>query len=409
MLSPHDTNSILEVQKITDVKDIKFGKVDKNITIIDTEVDDEYCKKIKSLSISTDAIKRQKDLKIVFTPLHGTGITLVPRLLKEFGFENVHIVKSQEKPDGNFPTTPSPNPEEKAALALAVEQAKSINADLVLATDPDADRVGIAVKDNKGEWILLNGNQTGSLLIYYMLDAWKRANKLDGKQFICKTIVTSYLMDKIAAKFGVNCYNVLTGFKYIGQIIREKEGKETFIVGGEESYGYLVGDFSRDKDAIASCAFISEMAAVAKDKGKSLYEQLIDLYVEFGLYKESLKSITKHGKSGQDEIKQMMVSFRNHPPKMLAGSKVIKVMDYEMQRELDLQTGKISTIALPKSDVLQFLTEDGSLISARPSGTEPKIKFYFSVNAPLASKHDYEEVDKKLTQKIDQILKDLGV
>lgn len=409
MLPPHDVNSIKEVQKIKSISEIKFGAVKENIISISTEVDIDYMDKITSLSISKDAIKRQKDLKIVFTPLHGTGITLVPQLLKKFGFEHVSIVEAQATPDGNFPTTPSPNPEEKAALEMAVSQAKKIDADLVLATDPDADRVGIAVKDNKNEWILLNGNQTGSLLIYYMLNAWKEAGKINGKQFICKTIVTSYIMDAIAAKFGVKCYNVLTGFKYIGEIIKEKEGKETFIVGGEESYGYLVGDFSRDKDAIASCAFIAEMAAYAKDKGRSLYDLLIDMYVEFGLYKEKLKSITKPGKSGQEDIKAMMANFRNNPPKMLGGSKVTKLLDYELRKETDLISGKTFEIALPKSDVLQFLTEDGSLISARPSGTEPKIKFYFSVNEKLPSKSEFEAVDKKLESKIDSILADLGV
>lgn len=409
MLSPHDKNSITEVQKIKDISEIKFGKKAENIVLIGEEVDAIYLDKVTSLSVSKDAIKRQKDLKIVFTPLHGTGITLVPELLKKFGFENVSIVEAQAVPDGNFPTTPSPNPEEKAALEMAVAQAKKIDADLVLATDPDADRVGIAVKDSKGEWVLLNGNQTGSLLIYYMLNAWKEAGKIDGKQFICKTIVTSYIMDAIAAKFGVKCYNVLTGFKYIGEIIREKEGKETFIVGGEESYGYLVGDFARDKDAIASCAFIAEMAAYAKDKGYSLYDLLIDMYVEFGFYKEKLKSITKPGKSGQDDIKAMMAGYRTNPPRTLAGSQVVKLMDYELRKETDLQTGKVTDIALPKSDVLQFLTADGSLISARPSGTEPKIKFYFSVNEKLASKAEFEATDKKLDTKIEAIMKDLGL
>ncbi|TAG58649.1 MAG: phospho-sugar mutase [Cytophagales bacterium] len=409
MLSPHDTNSILEVQKITSVAEIKFSGNASNISIIGEEIDNEYLEKITSLSISKEAIKRQKDLKIVFTPLHGSGITLVPQLLQKFGFENVNIVKAQEKPDGNFPTTPSPNPEEKAALAMAVANAKEIDADLVLATDPDADRVGIAIKDLKGEWVLVNGNQTGSLLIYYMLNAWKEAGKIDGKQFICKTIVSSYIMDAIAKKFGVKCYNVLTGFKYIGEIIRKTEGKEKFIVGGEESYGYLVGDFSRDKDAVASCAFIAEMAAYAKDKGRTLYELLIDMYVEFGFYKEKLKSITKPGKSGQDEIKAMMVGFRNNPPKILAHSKVVKLMDYENSVEINLLNGVKSDILLPKSDVLQFLTEDGSLVSARPSGTEPKIKFYFSVNEKLPSKADFDIVDAKLNTKIDQIIADLGV
>ncbi len=407
MLPPHDTNSILEVQKITDVSEIKFNAIAENIISIGEEIDSIYMDKLISLSVSKEAIRRQKDLKIVYTPLHGTGITLVPNLLKKFGFENVQIVEAQAVPDGNFPTTPSPNPEEKSALALAVAQAKSIDADLVMATDPDADRVGIAVKDNKNEWILLNGNQTGSLLIYYMLNAWKEADKIDGKQFICKTIVTSYIIDAIAAKFGVKCYNVLTGFKYIGEIIKAKEGIEQFIVGGEESYGYLIGDFSRDKDAVGSCAFIAEMAAYSKDKGGTLFDLLIDMYVEFGFYKEKLISLTKKGKAGQDEIKAMMDSYRNNPPAKLAGSEVITLMDYELRKQTDLKTGKVTDIALPKSDVLQFVTADGSLVSARPSGTEPKIKFYFSVNEKLASKVEFEKVDAELNDKIDQIIEDL--
>lgn len=407
MLPPHDTNSIIEVQKITDVSEIKFNKIAENIVKIGEEVDEIYLNKLASLSVSKEAISRQKDLKIVYTPLHGTGITVLPNLLKKFGFENVQVVESQSVPDGNFPTVNSPNPEEKTALELAVAQAKGIDADLVLATDPDADRVGIAVKDNKGEWQLLNGNQTGSLLIFYMINAWSEAKKLDGKQFICKTIVTSYIIDAIAAKFGVKCYNVLTGFKYIGEIIKAKEGIEKFIVGGEESYGYLVGDFSRDKDAVGSAAFIAEMAAYAKDKGSSLYELLIEMYVEFGFYKEKLISITKKGKAGQEEIKAMMESYRNNPPSKLAGSEVITLFDYELRKETDLKTGLVKDIALPKADVLQFLTADGSLISARPSGTEPKIKFYFSVNGKLNSKAEFDGVDKQLNEKIDAIISDL--
>jgi len=409
MLPPHDTNSILEVQKIKDVADIKFNKIAENIMAVGTDVDAIYMDKLLSLSVSKEAIRRQKDLNIVYTSLHGTGITLVPALLEKFGFENVQIVEAQAVPDGNFPTTPSPNPEEKAALELAVAQAKSTNADLVMATDPDADRVGIAVKDHNNEWVLLNGNQTGSLLIYYMLNAWEKASKIDGKQFICKTIVTSYIIDEIAAKFGVKCYNVLTGFKYIGEIIKAQEGKEQFIVGGEESYGYLIGDFSRDKDAVGSCAFIAEMAAYAKDNGHTLFDLLIDMYVEFGFYKEKLISLTKKGKAGQEEIKAMMEGYRNNPPLRLAGSEVVTLLDYELSKETNLKTGKTTTIALPKADVLQFLTADGSLISARPSGTEPKIKFYFSVNQKLASKAEFEKVDASLNKKIENIIADLAL
>ncbi|MDX2188384.1 MAG: phospho-sugar mutase [Bacteroidota bacterium] len=409
MVSPHDSNTIDEVRKIIDLSEIKFDRIESNIQKISTEVDNLYIQKTASLSLAKEAIARQKNLKIIYTPLHGTGITLVPQLLHQFGFENVNIVQEQAIPDGNFPTTPSPNPEEREALSMAMEYAKRIDADLVLATDPDADRVGIAVKDNKNQWVLLNGNQTGSLLINYMLNAWKLAGKLDGKQFIVKTIVSSYLMDAIAKNYQVNCYNVLTGFKYIAELIKAKEGKETFICGGEESYGYLVGDFCRDKDAVGACAFISEMAAYAKDQGTSLWDYLMEMYVKYGLYKEKLKSITKKGKAGQEEIKEMMVKFRNNPPKTLAGAPVIKLMDYEMQQETDLKTGVQSFINLPKSDVLQFLTADGTLVSARPSGTEPKIKFYFSVNAPLSSKGDFDIVDKQLDGKIELIIKELGI
>ncbi|MDX2194913.1 MAG: phospho-sugar mutase [Cytophagales bacterium] len=409
MVSPHDKNTIGEVRRIKGIEQVKFGKISDNIIHIGEDIDNEYIAQTASLSISKEAIQKHKDLKIVFTPLHGTGITLVPKLLQKFGFENIILVEQQSKPDGNFPTTKSPNPEEKEALALALDKAQNTDADLVLATDPDSDRVGIAVKNDKSEWILLNGNQTGALLFHYMLNAWQMAGKLDGKQFIVKTIVTSYLMDKIAASFGVECYNVLTGFKYIAELIHKFDKRKTFIVGGEESYGYLVGDFVRDKDAISACAFIAEMAAYAKSKDSSLYDMLLDIYVQHGYYKEKLVSITKTGKAGADEIRAMMVQYRNHPPKVLGGSKLLKLLDYEQCRETDLATGNTKPIGLPKSDVLQFLTDDGTLVSARPSGTEPKIKFYVSVNGTLPSRHDLADVGAKLDQKIASVLKDLGL
>lgn len=408
MIAPHDTNVINEVNEIKDIKEVKFNANPALIERIDTELDQAYIRDVKAISVNPAAIRRQKEMKIVFTPIHGTGITLVPDLLLEFGFENVTVVKEQSEPNGNFPTVVYPNPEEGDALSLAIQKAKEIDAEIVMATDPDADRVGIAVKDNKGEWILLNGNQTGSLLLYYLINAWKEAGKLNGKQFICKTIVTSYIMDSIAEANGVKCYNVLTGFKFIADLIKQLEGKETFIAGGEESYGYLVGDFVRDKDAVSSCAFIAEMAAYYKDKGKSLYEVLQDVYVRHGFYKEKLISITKKGKSGADEIKQMMKDLRANPPKTLGGARLVKLMDYEMQTETDLLDGTKKPIHLPKSDVLQFVMEDGSKASARPSGTEPKIKFYFSVKEHLASASQYEEVSKKCDEKIEQTIKDLG-
>jgi phosphoglucomutase len=408
MIAPHDTNVITEVNAIQDVSDVLFTPNEGLIERLSTEIDEIYIQKVKAISVNPEAIKRQKDLKIVYTPIHGTGITLVPELLFKFGFENVTIVKEQSEPNGNFPTVVYPNPEESEALSLAIQKAKELDADLVMATDPDADRVGIAVKNLKGEWTLLNGNQTASILIYYLINAWKEAGKLDGKQFICKTIVTSYVLDAIAEANGVKCYNVLTGFKFIAALIKEYEGKETFIGGGEESYGYLVGDFVRDKDAVSSCAFIAEMTAYYKDKGKSLFDVLIEIYEKHGFYKEKLISITKKGKSGAEEIKSMMQNLRSNPPKTLGGSRVTKLMDYELQKETDLLTGATKPILLPASDVLQFVTEDGGKASARPSGTEPKIKFYFGVKEPMPSKDQFETVSKKCDDKIDQIIKELG-
>jgi phosphoglucomutase len=407
MIAPHDKNTITEVQKIKDIKEVKFQRNDSLIELIGEQIDELYINKIASLSVSKEAIKRQKDLKIVFTPIHGTGITLVPKTLQKFGFTNVTIVEEQAKPDGNFPTVVYPNPEEADALSLAVKKAKAMDADIVLATDPDADRVGIAVKNHKNEWQLLNGNQTGSLLINYMINAWKQAGKLTGKEFIVKTIVTSDIIQKIAEVNGVKSYNTLTGFKYIAALIKELEGKEKFIAGGEESYGYLIGDDVRDKDAIASCAFIAEMAAYAKDKGVSLFDMMREMYVKYGFYKEKLISITKKGKSGAEDIQKMMKDLRESPPKSIAGSPLAKLIDYAAQIEKDMITGKETKINLPKENVLQFLTKDGSLISARPSGTEPKIKFYCSVNAKLNSIEDFDIVSGELDKKVDSIVKDL--
>lgn len=405
--SPDDKLVIDEVNKIKSIDEVKFDRVDANVELIGEAVDKLYLDGITALSISPEAIKRQHDLKIVYSPIHGTGITLVPKALEQFGFTNVTIVEEQSKPDGNFPTVVYPNPEEKDALTLAMNKAKEIDADLVLATDPDADRVGIAVKDNDGEWVLLNGNQTGSLLINYLLSAWEESGKLDGNQFIVKTIVTSNLIEEIAKKKDVTYYNTLTGFKYIGQLMTELEGKKYFIGGGEESYGYLIGDLVRDKDAVVSAAFISEMTAYYKDKGASLYNALLDMYVEYGLYKEDLVSLTKKGKTGAEEIKAMMVKFRENPPATLGGSKVSVLKDYELSQETDLTTGTVTKLDYPTSDVLQFITEDGNIVSARPSGTEPKIKFYCSVNAPLADRADFTKVNEELGEKIKAVMADL--
>jgi phosphoglucomutase len=405
--SPDDKEVMQEVAAITDISQVKFDRIEENIEEIGTAMDKLYLDEITKLSVSPEAILRQNDLKIVYSPIHGTGITLAPKALAQFGFTNVTIVEEQSEPDGNFPTVVYPNPEEKEALTLALQKAQQIDADLVLATDPDADRVGIAVKNNDGEFVLLNGNQTGSLLIHYLLNAWEEKGKLDGNQYIVKTIVTSNLIDAIAASKNVTCYNTLTGFKWIGQLITQLQGQKTFIGGGEESYGYSVGELVRDKDAIISCAFIAEMTAYYKDKGTSLYNAMLDMYVEYGVYKEELVSLTKKGKSGAEEIKAMMEKFRNNPPAQLGGSKVTTLKDYELRTETDLTNNTSKPLELPKSDVLQFITEDGSIVSARPSGTEPKIKFYCSVNAPLADKAQYKEVEGQLSGKIATLMADL--
>jgi phosphoglucomutase len=407
LIPPHDKNVILEVQKITSISEVKFDSAGRNIEIIGEEIDRAYLEKVKQLSLSPEAIRKHSDLKIVYTPLHGTGGELVPACLKLFGFDNVSMVAAQAVADGNFPTVKSPNPEEPAALAMAIEQANREGADLVMATDPDADRVGIAVRDLEGRFILLNGNQTAALLIYYLLVKWQENKKLTGKEFIVKTIVTSEILKDMADRFAVECFDVLTGFKWIAEIIRLNEGKKVYIGGGEESYGLMTGDFVRDKDAVSSCALIAETAAWAAGKGKSLYELLIDIYLEFGLYKESLISVTRKGKSGSEEIKKMMDDFRSAPPKAINGSMVVKIMDYQLMVERDTRTGKETPINLPKSNVLQFFLEDGSKISVRPSGTEPKIKFYFGVKADLPSRGDYENVNASLDQRIKGIITDL--
>lgn len=407
--APDDKMVMDEVASISSVDEIKFNRVDENIHPIGEEMDRRYLDQIKALSVSPEAIQRQKDLKIVYSPIHGTGITLVPKALKEFGFSNVTLVEEQITPDGNFPTVVYPNPEEQEAMTLALAKAREIDADLVLATDPDADRVGIAIKNADGEFILLNGNQTGSLLINYMLTAWQEKGKLTGNEYIVSTIVTTNLVDEIARSKNVPCYNTLTGFKWIGAIMTELQGVKTFIAGGEESYGYLVGDLVRDKDAVISAAFIAEMTAFYKDKGSSLFEAMLDMYQEYGFYKEKLVSITKKGKTGAEEIKAMMERFRNNPPSTLDGAKVIALKDYEKGIESDLVAGTTKPIELPKSDVLQFITEDGSIISARPSGTEPKIKFYCSVKADLPDKKAFKETERLLDEKVNSIMEDLKV
>jgi phosphoglucomutase len=408
LISPHDKNVITEVSKIKDISDVKFDGNNELIEIIGEDVDKVYLDKIHALTLSPDAIKRQKDFKIVFTPIHGTGYPLVPRALKMFGFEEVHIVEEQAAPDGNFPTVKSPNPEESAALELAMKKAIAIDADLVMATDPDADRVGIAIrKDDK--MILLNGNQAASLLIYYLLTKWNELGKLTGNEFIVKTVVTSELLVKIADKYNVEYFDVLTGFKFIADKIKSFEGEKTFIGGGEESYGYLVGDFVRDKDAVIACAMIAETAAWAADKGIGLYDLLMDIYLQFGLFKEKLISVVRKGKAGAEEIQEIMTGYRTKPPTSLNNSQVIMVKDYLSSISKNMETGTEENINLPSSNVLQFFTADGGKVTVRPSGTEPKIKFYFGVVAPLDNKDAFDKVDAELDAKIKSYVSDLGL
>jgi len=411
LISPHDKNVISEVNKIASVDHIKFNGNENLIEVLNDDFDQIYLDHIITLTLSPEVIKRQKDFNIVFTPIHGTGVKLVPDALKLFGFENVHLVKEQSEPNGNgnFPTVKSPNPEETAALEMAMNQAKETGADLVMATDPDADRVGIAVRGDGDDFVLLNGNQAATLLIYYLLTKWNENGKLHGKEFIVKTIVTSELLVDIAKKYDVKYYDVLTGFKYIADIIKQLEGKETFIGGGEESYGYLVGDFVRDKDAVISCAMIAETAAWAKDNGLGMLELLKQIYVEFGFYKEKLISVVRKGKSGAEEIQKMMSDFRASPPTQMGGSKIVMIKDYQSSESIDLVNNTRTTINQPTSNVLQFFTEDGSKVSVRPSGTEPKIKFYFGLKGKLEKVEDYDKVNDELQQKIDSIVDELGL
>ena len=409
LISPHDKNVIEEVNKIKDIKDVRFNRNEELVEMIGETIDREYIRNIRSLSLSPDIIRRQKDLKIVYTPIHGTGVKLVPESLKAFGFTNIYNVPQQDVSDGNFPTVKSPNPEEPAALTMAIEKAREVGANLVMATDPDADRVGIAVRNDAGEFVLLNGNQTASLLIHYLLQQWKASGKLTGREYIVKTVVTSEILSDMAAKYAVPCYDTLTGFKYIAEKIRLLEGKMQFIGGGEESYGYLVGDFVRDKDAVISCCMIAETAAWAADQGKSLYQILPDIYKEFGFYKEHLISVVRKGKAGAEEIQQMMENYRSNPPASINKARVTLIKDYLLKSEKDLNTGKTTPIDLPKSNVLQFFLEDGTKISVRPSGTEPKIKFYFGVREKLADARDFDKVNNLLENRINQVIDDMGL
>jgi phosphoglucomutase len=407
LVPPHDKNVIKEVDKIASVDDVKWSGGEANITLIGKELDAAYIEMVKGLSVYPEVIAKHQDLKIVYTPIHGTGITLLPDVLRTFGFENIHIVKEQSEPDGNFPTVAYPNPEESEAMSYGLKLAASIDADILAGTDPDADRIAIGVKDNTGNWVLMNGNQTAVLAFNYLLEARKAKGIAKPNDMVITTIVTTPMIDAIAKGNNVACYRVLTGFKWIAEMIRAKEGQENYIIGGEESFGLMIGDKIRDKDGISAVALLCEMAAYEKEKGRSLYEKMIDLYVEYGLYKEHLISITKKGMDGQQQIAAMMESYRNNPPKSINGTDVVQLLDYELQKGSNPQTGEEWAIALPKSNVLQFILADGSSISARPSGTEPKIKFYFSVNTKLDSAAEFEKMNAQLDEKIKAIIADM--
>ncbi len=407
LTAPHDEAVIDEVLKIKSVADVKMTGGEQNITIIGEEVDKAFLARVEANSLNLELIRKHHDVKIVYTPLHGTGITLIPRMLKQLGFTNVNVVEAQAVPDGNFPTTPSPNPEEKPAMKMAVDLAKEIDADIVFASDPDADRVGVAVKRPDGEWMLLNGNQTMSVLFYYIVKQWQEKQMLTGNEFMVKTIVTSELPADIATRAGIKIYDVLTGFKFIGAKILELEGVEQFIAGGEESYGYMIGDFVRDKDAVAACSMIAEIAAWAREQGKTFFDVLVDIYREYGFYKEGLVSVVRKGKSGAEEIQQMMRDYRSNPPAEIDGEKVVCIKDYQTHESKDLTTGKVTKLDLPKSNVLQFFTDKGNKVTVRPSGTEPKIKFYFSVKADLCCKGSFDTTNAALDAKIESIKKSM--
>ena len=410
--SPHDVNIIAEVAKVTDNAQVLTGKNPENIHILGEEFDKVYLEAIKRLSLSPESVAKHNDMKIVYTPLHGAGVKLVPQSLRNFGFNNIICVDEQMVLDGNFPTVASPNPEERKTMAMAIERAEREGADVAMATDPDADRLGVALRTAKGDYVLLNGNQTLVLLMCYQLTRWAELGKITGKEFVVKTIVTSMMPDAVAEHFGVKCYNCLTGFKYIAKIIREQEGKTKYIGGGEESFGYLPGDFVRDKDGVAAITLVAEAAAWARDTmGITLYEWLQQLYVKYGFYREGLVNVVRKGKDGAAEIQQMMVDYRQNPPKSLLGSPVVKIYDYKTLEEIDVRSGERKAIdgVEDKSNVLQWLTEDGTKVSVRPSGTEPKIKFYFGVKAPLASVDEFDATLEALDNKIEAIKRELNL
>ena len=404
LVPPHDKNVITEVEAIQSIDDVKWEGGASNIELIGTSMDDAYTKMLQTLSVYPEVIAKQQDLKIVYTPIHGTGITLVPKVLAAYGFTNVHVVEEQSIPDGNFPTVSYPNPEESETMSIGLAKAKAMDADIVLGTDPDADRVGVGVKNHKGDWVLMNGNQTAVLAFAYMMEARKAKGIAKPNDMVITTIVTTAMINEVAKQNNVNCYNVLTGFKWVAELVKEKEGKENYIIGGEESFGLMIGDQIRDKDAVSAVAILCEMAAYEKAKGRSLFDKLIELYVQYGFYYENLISITKKGMNGQAEIAKMMEDYRQSPPTMIDGEAVTTLLDYELQVGKNLETGETWKINLPKSNVLQFKTANGSKISARPSGTEPKIKFYFSVNTILKDKASFDTTYQMLQDKIKAII-----
>jgi phosphoglucomutase len=406
---PHDNNVIAEVNKIQSFDQIKTAPNSDLIIPLGSEFDKKYLDGIVSLALDKQAIARGNDIKIVFSSIHGTGITMVPPALKQLGFTNVMTVKEQDEPDGNFPTVVYPNPEEAEALSLGLKLARDKDADVLMATDPDADRVGVAVKNKQGEFVLLNGNQMAALMVYYILKTRKEQGTLLSHHYMAKTIVTTELIDSMCAAYNVPCFNVLTGFKYIAMVIRDLEGKQEFIGGGEESYGFMTSAMVRDKDAVAACALIAEMAASAKSRNSSLYNMLEEMYLEFGVWLEDMKSITIEGKSGQEEIAAMMRNFRTNPPAELGGSKVKLIHDYQELKTTNLLDGTSASLDFPKSNVLQFVTESGFKVSARPSGTEPKIKFYFSVTQPVNSKAEINAANNELRKLIAKIKEDLNL
>ena len=409
VLAPHDTGIIEEVERISSAAEIKFEGNPDLIEIIGENIDSAFLDMVKTVSIAPDVIKRHHDMKIVYTPIHGTGITLIPRALKSWGFTNVIDVPEQNVISGDFPTVKSPNPEEPAALSMAIAKAKEMDADLVMASDPDADRVGISCKNDKGEWVLINGNQTCMMYLYYILTQYRALGKITGTEFCVKTIVTTELIKKIADKNNIEMLDCYTGFKWIAREIRLNEGKKKYIGGGEESYGFLAEDFVRDKDAVSACCLIAEIAAWAKDNGKTLYQLLQDIYVEYGFSKEKGISVVKKGKSGAEEIKQMMTNFRNNPPKEMAGSKIVLWKDFQTLKQTDA-AGHVTDLVMPDtSNVLQYFTEDGSKVSVRPSGTEPKIKFYVEVQGEMGCRNCYAGADAAADEKIQAVLKSLGV